>query len=65
MSQNNNPQNKATRKRSVAWIYYSIIAAFCTCVGFATDIRALLPAALAAAYAVYLYRGGRFVLWIW
>lgn len=65
MSQNDNTKNKPTRKRSLAWIYYSIIAAVGTYFGFATDIRALLLAALAAAYAVYLYRGGRFVLWIW
>jgi hypothetical protein len=60
-----NPQGKPTRKRSIAWIYYSIISVVAICIGFATDIRALLPGIIAAAYAVYLYRGGRFVLWIW
>ncbi|WP_043717805.1 hypothetical protein [Kutzneria sp. 744] len=65
MNQDNGTQNKPTRKRSLAWIYYSVIAVVATCFGFATDIRALLLAVIAAAYAVYLYRGGRFVLWIW
>jgi hypothetical protein len=58
-------QNPPTRKRSLAWIYYSLIAVVCACFGLATDIRALVPAILASAYAVYLYRGGRIVLWIW
>lgn len=58
-------QNRPTRKRSIAWIYYAILAMVCLFVGFNTEIGALVPAALCAAYSVYLFRGGRFVLWIW
>jgi len=57
--------DRPTRKRSLAWIYYALIAAVCTYVGFDNSVEALVPAALCAGYSVYLFRGGRFVLWIW
>jgi hypothetical protein len=53
------------RKRSVAWLYYAVIAVVLVIFAVSTVLAALLPALLAAAYSLYLYRGGRFVLWLW
>jgi hypothetical protein len=52
------------RRRSKAWIYYAVIAALCSIGGFAHPIG-FLGALLAGAYAYYLYRGGRVVVWFW
>jgi hypothetical protein len=52
------------RVRSRAWIYYSIIAIGGLIAAFSHPIT-LLVAVIAGAYATYLYRGGRWVLWIW
>ena len=52
------------RVRSRAWIYYTIIAIGGVVVAFAQPIT-LVVTVVAGAYAVYLYRGGRWVLWIW
>lgn len=54
------------RRRSVAWVYYAVLSV----IGFFLAITTgtpgvLLPAILAGLYSVYLFRGGRFVLWIW
>jgi hypothetical protein len=62
------PAQRSTcrRKRSVAWVYYTILATLCLIGSInAADARLLLPTMLCAAYATYLYRGGRFVFWIW
>lgn len=53
------------RPRSKAWAYYSILSilsfiALCT-----GQLVGLLGTALFGLYAVYLYRGGRVVLWFW
>ncbi|MET8758819.1 hypothetical protein [Lentzea sp. NPDC004782] len=58
-------QNRRARRRSIAWVYYAILAAVGVWVGFSTHIAALFPGLLCALYSVYLFRGGRFVLWIW
>ena len=52
------------RVRSRAWVYYTVIAVGATVFGFSHPAL-LLIAAVAGIYAAYLYRGGRFVLWIW
>jgi hypothetical protein len=54
------------RKRSIAWVYYTILATvgLISSIGKA-DAGLLLPTIVCAAYATYLYRGGRFVIWIW
>jgi hypothetical protein len=57
--------SRPTKKRSLAWIYYAIIASICAFIGFNTTAGLLVPAALCALYSVYLFRGGRFVVWIW
>lgn len=54
------------RRRSIAWIYYSIIAVISVFAAISTGKpQILIATALCAAYAVYLFRGGRIVLWIW
>lgn len=56
----------ARRRRSIAWIYYSIIAVVSVFAAISTGKpQVLIATALCTAYAIYLYRGGRFVLWIW
>jgi hypothetical protein len=51
-------------RRSAVWMYYAGIAVVATALGFHVP-AALLVALVAAAYATYLYRGGRLVIWIW
>lgn len=52
------------RKRSIAWIYYALLAAVGVIASFQSPV--ILVAALACgAYSAYIFRGGRFVLWIW
>jgi hypothetical protein len=53
------------RPRSVAWVYYAIITALLVIAAFSTSAGALLGALITGAYSTYLFRGGRFVLWIW
>jgi hypothetical protein len=60
------PENtKPKRKRSVAWLYYALISIVSLIAAFGVDPRALIVTAVCGAYSVYLFRGGRFVLWIW
>lgn len=54
------------RRRSVAWVYYAILAIIALVGTFASHTPAgIIPTALLAAYSVYIFRGGRFVIWIW
>jgi hypothetical protein len=53
-----------TRKRSIAWLFYAAICVACIVVAFQQP-AALIGAAVTGLYAVYLWRGGRFVLWFW
>ena len=54
------------RRRSVAWVYYAIIAILGVVSAFSTGQTGILPPALlCAAYSTYIFRGGRFVVWIW
>lgn len=54
------------RRRSVAWIYYAVLSVLALIVGVSSaGFAMVLGALLLAAYAVYLFRGGRFVLWVW
>lgn len=55
-----------SRKRSVAWIYYTIIAVALAVASIAGgQPTGLLLALLPAAYAFYLFRGGSIVVWFW
>lgn len=54
------------RRRSIAWLYYSVIAVISVFAAISTGKpQVLIATALCTAYAIYLYRGGRIVLWIW
>jgi hypothetical protein len=53
------------RRRSRAWVYYSILAGL-SFVAVCTGVLAgLAGTVLFGLYALYLYRGGRFVIWFW
>ena len=55
----------STRRRSKAWIYYTVLAVACFATLCAGHLAGLPGSILFGTYAGYLYRGGRFVLWIW
>jgi hypothetical protein len=60
------PAPATRRRRSVAWIYYTILAVLGLIFAVSkSQPGGLLISALCAAYATYLFRGGRFVIWIW
>ena len=52
-------------RRSLAWIYYAILAAGGLLVAPSTHGNTILPSLALAAYAVYIFCGGRYVWWIW
>ena len=55
----------ATRRRSKAWVYYTILA-FLSFIALCTgQVVGLAGMALFGLYAFYLYRGGRIVFWFW
>ena len=59
-------QLPGTRRRSKAWIYYSVITVLIVIGSLSAGKPAgLIGAAATGLYAWYIYRGGRFVLWIW
>jgi hypothetical protein len=53
------------RRRSKAWIYYAGFSGLSLLAVFAGKPVGLLGCALFGLYARYVYRGGRFVIWIW
>lgn len=60
------PAPRGRPRRSVAWVYYSIIAVIAVFASISSgEPEVLLAAAVSAAYAAYIFRGGRFVIWIW
>jgi hypothetical protein len=63
MSPDNTPR-PVRRKASIAWIYYGVLAVVGVVAGFQVP-AAFLFAVACGAYSAYLFRGGRFVLWIW
>jgi hypothetical protein len=59
-------QSAGQRRRSKAWVYYSLLAVasfVVLCSGQA--VPGLLGMALFGLYARYLYGGGRVVIWFW
>jgi hypothetical protein len=52
------------RRRSAIWMYYTVIALVATALGFSQPAAFVLALA-AGAYATYLFRGGRWIVWIW
>ena len=57
--------SKAPRKRSRAWIYYGILAAASLAVAPSSHGKTILPGLALAAYAIYIFRGGKYVYWVW
>lgn len=61
---NTQPNTTTRPRRSIAWLYYAILAVVALIAGVGQP--ALLVAALPfGAYSRYLYRGGRIVIWLW
>lgn len=59
------PVRRGVRRRSKAWVYYTVLAAGSLIELCAGHIAGLAGITLFGLYARYLYRGGRIVLWIW
>jgi hypothetical protein len=59
------PASRPGRRRSKAWIYYTVLAGGSLIELCAGHIAGMAGMALFGLYARYLYRGGRIVLWIW
>ena len=55
----------STPRRSKAWIYYTFIALALLLSIPSGGFSSAVGAVLSGLYAVYLYRGGRVVIWIW
>jgi hypothetical protein len=53
------------RRRSKAWIYYTILAVLSLISVFLGHAVGLAGMAMFGLYARYLYRGGRVVIWFW
>lgn len=53
------------RRRSKAWVYYSLLTLGSLAAVFAGHASMLVGVVLFGLYARYLYRGGRFVIWFW
>lgn len=54
----------AGHRRSVAWIYYALIAIGGLILS-AHHPAFLLVTVITGLYSTYLFRGGRFVIWFW
>jgi hypothetical protein len=53
-------------RRSVAWIYYAVLAAMSLIVAVSTGAPGtIVGTVLFGLYATYLYRGGSVVIWFW
>ena len=52
------------RRRSLAWVYYAAVTVVAIVIGFGGPAF-FAVALLTGLYSVYLYRGGRWVLWLW
>ena len=50
--------------RSIAWMYYAAITCVAAVIGFSAPI-VFVVAAVTGMYTVYLFQGGRWVLWFW
>jgi hypothetical protein len=64
MTANVSTPQPVRRRRSIAWVYYAILALVGVFASF-TAPGVLVLTLACAAYSAYLFRGGRFVLWIW
>lgn len=63
---NNIPgDTRPVRRRSMAWVYYAIIAIAALFVVPSSHGGSLIVTLLAGLYSAYIFRGGRIVFWIW
>jgi hypothetical protein len=53
------------RHRSKAWVYYLIVAILGIAAAPSSHGSTLVVTALAGAYSLYIFRGGRIVVWFW
>lgn len=56
---------RRVRRRSKAWVYYALLTILSLIALCAGQIAGLAGMAIFGLYAVYLYRGGRIVIWFW
>lgn len=60
------PHGRPARRLSVARFYYAALAILGVVLAIAAhQPKVLIASAVCAVYAIYLFRGGRFVIWIW
>ena len=62
------PPAAPVQRRKVHYIaasFYTLVTLVAVIVAFQGQPSTLFVGALTALYATYLFRGGRFVLWIW
>ncbi len=52
------------RRRSIAWVWYSLLTLGAV-LGAFSHPALVLVVPLLGLYALYLFRGGRFVIWFW
>lgn len=65
MGESQIPIPTVPRRRSKAWVYYSILALLSFIAVCTGQLAGLAGMALFGLYARYLYRGGRIVVWFW
>ena len=65
MPTNETPLRQRPRKRSIAWIFYAILATLSLFTLPSVGPKGLIGTILLGLYSWYLFRGGRFVIWIW
>ena len=53
---------RTTRRRSIAWVFYLVLTVASLFAVGPVGPQVLILTAILAAYTVYLYRGGRFVI---
>ena len=58
-------QPRRPRRHVVAATFYLVIAVVGVIMAIGGQPATLVVTALAGAYSAYLFRGGRFVIWIW
>jgi hypothetical protein len=58
-------QERSQRRRSKAWVYYALLSILALFAIPSVGFSMLLGSVLFGFYATYIYRGGRFVVWIW
>lgn len=62
---NESPLRQRGRKRSIAWVFYAALTIVSLFTVPSVGLKGLIGTVLLGLYSWYLFRGGRFVLWIW